>query len=64
MSLTEIVVEFHKLYATTKKPEYREILKNLAGLKETPSFEEIWERRVNAGCERNNLPRIYAPQQP
>lgn len=57
-SLTDLVVEYHRLYAKYRRPEYLGMAAKLD--KCTPDrFGEIWEARVNAGCERNGLPKIY-----
>lgn len=56
--MDKLIKEFHQLYAKYKRPEYLEIAATLGKVK-ADVFEEIWESRVNAGCEREGLPTIY-----
>lgn len=57
-SFSDLVVEYHKLYAQTKKPEYLEIAAILGKIPED-NYDEVWEAKVNAGCDREGIPRIY-----
>lgn len=34
-------------------------LKNAETLKNTPTFQELWEKKVNEGCIREGLPLRY-----
>ena len=52
------MVEYHRLYAQTKKREYLEIAAILGGIPEE-DYEEVWRKKVNAGCDRQGIPRIY-----
>lgn len=57
-SLSSLIVEYHRLYAEFKRPEYLEmaaILGKIPG----PDFQELWEAKVNAGCIREGLPLRY-----
>lgn len=56
--INEMVVEYHKLYALYKKPEYLEIAGMIGKVKlEDP--DEMWERKVNEGCKREGIPPLY-----
>lgn len=55
-SFSALVVEFHKLYALYKKPEYLEIAGMLGKVTDEP-FN--WEKKVNEGCVREGIPLIY-----
>ncbi len=56
--MEELIKEYHRLYALTKKPEYLEIAANLGGVDST-DYEPIWQRKVNAGCIREGIPLLY-----
>jgi len=57
-SFNSLVVEYHKLYALTKKPEYLETAATLGKIPEE-NFDELWEKKVNEGCIREGLPLRY-----
>ena len=49
-SLSSLIVEFHKLYAQFKRPEYLEIAGTLGKVKGA-DFQELWERKLKEGRE-------------
>jgi hypothetical protein len=55
---SDLIVEFHRLYALYKRPEYLEIAANI-GKAPPDTFQEEWEKKVNAGCVREGLPLMY-----
>lgn len=54
----ELIREYHRLYAQTKKREYLEIAAILGGIPEE-DYEELWRKKVNAGCIRDGIPLRY-----
>lgn len=58
MTLNNLIVEYHKLYALYKRPEYLEIAANI-GKTKPDTFQEEWGKKVNAGCVREGLPPMY-----
>jgi hypothetical protein len=57
-SSIDLIVEYHRLYAQYHRPEYLEIAAIL-GRSGPDLFQEKWERLVNDGCERRDMPRLY-----
>ena len=49
-SINSLIVEFHRLYAEFKRPEYLEMAGTLGKVK-GPDFDEVWERKVREGRE-------------
>lgn len=56
--MEEIIKELHKLYAQYKVPHYLDMAASIGSLK-PDNFAEIWEKRVNEGCDREGIPHIY-----
>lgn len=55
--MEELIKEYHRLYAEFKRPEYLEIA---ALLGKVPKLDEfVFERMVNAGCERQGKTPVY-----
>lgn len=58
-SFSASVVELHRLYAEFKRPVYLEMAAMLGKVPDSPSFDEVWEKKVNDGCIREGLPLMY-----
>lgn len=58
-SIEDLIVEYHRLYHEYGREEYREIAKRLGTIKPSPTFEEIWQKRVNEGCKKRGEEPIY-----
>jgi hypothetical protein len=56
--LNKLIQEYHKLYAKYRRPEYLDIARDL-GKAGPDDFEDLWQKKVNAGCCREGIAIMY-----
>lgn len=55
-SFSQIIVELHRLYAEFKRSDYLEMAAEVGKLPTGhETFEEIWDRKVREGAEREGV---------